>query len=86
MLIKCMCVMADCKHFAGFTLTGEKWSKFNQTKFTEGKRKALWPRKGKQCTNAEEGVTSQTDILHSCIWGGRDHGLCVKKLHHCIVQ
>lgn len=82
-----MCVMPDFKHSAGFRLTLiEKWSKFNQTKFTEGKCKALWPRKGKQCTNAEEGVTSQAAILPICIWGGIDHGLCMKKVHHSIVQ
>lgn len=87
MLIKYMCVMPDFRHFAGFRLTLiEKWSKFNQTKFTEGKYKTLWPRKGKQCTNAEEGVTSQAAIWHSYIWGGIDHGFCMKKLHHCIVQ
>lgn len=43
MLIKYMYVMPDSKHFAGLRLTLiEKWSKFNQTKFIEGKCKALW--------------------------------------------
>lgn len=87
MLIKYMCVTPDSEHFAGLRLTLiEKWSKFNQTKFIEGKCKALWPRKGKQCTNAEERVTSQATILHSCIWDGIDHRFYMKKLHHCIVQ
>lgn len=37
MLIKCICVMPHCKHFAVFRLILIKRSKINQTKFTEGK-------------------------------------------------